>query len=131
MLDQIARQLFDEVSQSHREYGSLTDEILSALHVVFQAPLLAALDLVDHHQVTRLTSPSGRTVCQVIGSSGTPYTCLLTIDYCGCPSYQFSESLLSSLSKNTAGTGMVASSHVSDYESSASLTVAACTGKNL
>ena len=41
---------------------------------MFQAPLLAALDLVDHHQVTRLTSPSGRTVCQV-RSTKLSYVC--------------------------------------------------------
>lgn len=90
MLHEIARQLLDELSQIYREHESLTDDILSALHVVFQAPLLPALDLVDHHKVTRLTSPSGRTVCQVIGSSGTPYTCLTSTNYCDCPAYQFS-----------------------------------------
>jgi len=68
----------------------LSDELLTACHFVFQAPLLSALDLIDRKCVTLLTSPSGRAIFQVIGSSGLPYTCLRGVNYCSCLAYRFS-----------------------------------------
>lgn len=56
---------------------------------MFQAPLLPALDLVDQRNVSLITSPSGRSIYQVIGSSGTPYTCFTTSHYCSCPAYKY------------------------------------------
>ncbi|KAL5016492.1 hypothetical protein ScPMuIL_006081 [Solemya velum] len=83
-------QLFLEVGRIHKETGKLTDDILSALHSVFQGSLIPALDLVDRRSITCLTGPSGRYIFQVIGSSGTPYTCLSTTHYCSCPAYHYS-----------------------------------------
>ncbi|XP_052103349.1 zinc finger SWIM domain-containing protein 7-like isoform X4 [Mytilus californianus] len=60
------------------------------LSFVYQSPLLPALDLVDHRNVSHMTSPSGRSVYQVIGSSGTPYTCFTTSLYCSCPAFRYS-----------------------------------------
>ncbi|XP_076473091.1 zinc finger SWIM domain-containing protein 7-like isoform X2 [Babylonia areolata] len=82
--------LFQEADRTFKEHGKLTEEILSALHFVYQAPVLSALELVDKSAVSQLVSPSGRSVYQVIGSSGTPYTCLKTSHYCSCPAFTFS-----------------------------------------
>ncbi|XP_064612909.1 zinc finger SWIM domain-containing protein 7-like [Liolophura sinensis] len=87
---QTAEQLLEEVRRVYTQNGSLTDELLSALNFVFQAPLLPALDLVDNSHVTRLVSPSGRCLFQVVGSSGTPYVCLPSSIYCACPAFKFS-----------------------------------------
>ncbi|XP_074640742.1 zinc finger SWIM domain-containing protein 7-like [Tubulanus polymorphus] len=90
MMNETIEQLLNEVSRNHREHGRLTDEVLSALRFVFQAPLLSALDLVDKEAVTTLESPSGRKVYQVVGTSGTPYTCYENSNFCCCPAYKFS-----------------------------------------
>ncbi|XP_021357252.1 zinc finger SWIM domain-containing protein 7-like isoform X1 [Mizuhopecten yessoensis] len=90
VLYSVTEQLLKEVEHSYKSTGRLTDEILSALQFVFQTTLLPALDLVDQRNVTRLSSPSGRIIYQVVGSSGTPYTCLATSIYCSCPAYRFS-----------------------------------------
>ncbi|XP_048582076.1 zinc finger SWIM domain-containing protein 7 isoform X3 [Nematostella vectensis] len=75
---------------------------MSALYFVFHEPVLHGLDLVDRRSITKLVSPSGRTIYQVImrcltvvsilkviGSAGQMYTCLLSSDYCTCPSYTY------------------------------------------
>ncbi|XP_071093345.1 zinc finger SWIM domain-containing protein 7-like isoform X2 [Haliotis cracherodii] len=86
----VGQQLLGEVERVYAAQGKLTDEILSSLQFVFQAPLLPALDLVDKKAVSFMTSPSGRSLYQVIGSSGTPYACYTSSIYCSCPSYRFS-----------------------------------------
>jgi len=88
-MDTIFENLMDAVRNSYKEHGTLTNDILSVLHSVIPGPLLAALDLIDRQAVTILESPSGRRVYQVIGSSGTPYICLLSTDYCSCPAYKY------------------------------------------
>lgn len=88
-LRHVADQLFSEVRLAKEQHGHLTDELLSALHFVFHQPLLHALDLVDQKNVTKLTTPSGRVLYQVLGSSNHIYNCLITGDFCTCPSYTF------------------------------------------
>ncbi|CAH1802235.1 unnamed protein product [Owenia fusiformis] len=90
VINESLKQLFEEVKQVYTQKQSIPDSLLSALNFVFKSPLLPALDLVERRCVTMVTSPSGRCVYQVVGSSGTPYTCLLSCDYCGCPAYKFS-----------------------------------------
>lgn len=88
-LRHVVDQLFSEARLAKEKHGHLTDEVLSALHFVFHQPLLDALDLIDRKNITKLTTPSGRVLYQVLGSSNTLYTCLITGDYCTCPSYTF------------------------------------------
>lgn len=86
----ITEQLLEELKRVYQESGKVTDEVLSALSSVLQAPLLPALDLVDSHSVTLMECPAGRKLYQVVGSSGTPYTCFTSSSYCSCPAYRFS-----------------------------------------
>lgn len=88
-LRHVADQLFSEVHLVKEQHGHLTDEVLSALHFIFHQPLLHALDLVDQKNVTKLTTPSGRVLYQVVGSSNQVYNCLTSGDFCTCPSYTF------------------------------------------
>ncbi|XP_052103347.1 zinc finger SWIM domain-containing protein 7-like isoform X2 [Mytilus californianus] len=90
VIKSVGEELWKEVENAYRDSGKITDEILSALSFVYQSPLLPALDLVDHRNVSHMTSPSGRSVYQVIGSSGTPYTCFTTSLYCSCPAFRYS-----------------------------------------
>lgn len=90
IFEAVTEQLFDELKRVYQETGKVTDEVLSALSNVLQAPLLPALDLVDNRSVSLLVCPSGRQLYQVVGSSGTPYTCLTNNSYCSCPAYRFS-----------------------------------------
>uniref|UniRef100_A0A8D0BS73 Zinc finger SWIM-type containing 7 n=2 Tax=Salvator merianae TaxID=96440 RepID=A0A8D0BS73_SALMN len=60
------------------------------LKFVFRSSAVPALDLVDRQSVTRITSPSGRTVFQVVGSSGKRYTCYSSCHFCNCPAFAFS-----------------------------------------
>ncbi|KAM3854884.1 zinc finger SWIM domain-containing protein 7 isoform 1-T1 [Vipera latastei] len=60
------------------------------LRFVFGTSVVPALDLVDRQSVTRLVSPSGRTVYQVVGSSGKLYTCYGSCHFCSCPAFAFS-----------------------------------------
>uniref|UniRef100_A0AAZ1Y394 SWIM-type domain-containing protein n=1 Tax=Oreochromis aureus TaxID=47969 RepID=A0AAZ1Y394_OREAU len=60
------------------------------LKFVFGSCALQALDLVDQHSVTCLTSPSGRKAFQVTGGSGRLYTCFLSCHYCPCPAFAYS-----------------------------------------
>ena len=64
-LSEIVDQLLVEVKQESGA-GSLSDELLSALHAVFGAPLLHALAILDvEDSVTLYTCPAGRSVYQV------------------------------------------------------------------
>uniref|UniRef100_A0A8C4NJQ0 Zinc finger SWIM-type containing 7 n=1 Tax=Eptatretus burgeri TaxID=7764 RepID=A0A8C4NJQ0_EPTBU len=67
-----------------------TTRLCSRLAFVFGAPTLPALDLVDNRSVSRLLSPSGRYAYQVLGSSGTVYTCSANSLYCSCPAFLYS-----------------------------------------
>ena len=81
----IREELFSEVGRIYKETKTLPDTVLSALHFMFRGgSLVQAMDLVEKHSVSKLVSPSGRCMYQVIGSTGTPYTCFTTSDYCGC-----------------------------------------------
>ncbi|XP_016051995.1 PREDICTED: zinc finger SWIM domain-containing protein 7 [Miniopterus natalensis] len=68
----------------------LPDEHLLSLKFVFGSSALQALDLVDRQSITLVSSPSGRRVYQVLGSSGKTYTCLASCHYCSCPAFAFS-----------------------------------------
>jgi len=89
-VDKLGNQLMLEVQKEYSENKKLTDRLLSSLHFVFQGPLLSALQLVDKLAVTLIESPSGRKLYQVIGASGTLYTCFNNLKYCSCPAYHFS-----------------------------------------
>ncbi|KAI8739984.1 zinc finger SWIM domain-containing protein 7-like [Biomphalaria glabrata] len=89
-MEDICEKLLKEVERSYGETGKLSDDLLSALNCLFHGTLLSALELVDKSSVTKMTSPSGRTVFQVIGASGAPYLCLPNLNYCSCPAYNFS-----------------------------------------
>ncbi|XP_064351388.1 zinc finger SWIM domain-containing protein 7 isoform X2 [Camelus dromedarius] len=60
------------------------------LKFVFGSSAVQALDLVDRQSITLISSPSGRRVYQVLGSSGKTYTCLASCHYCSCPAFAFS-----------------------------------------
>ncbi|XP_078539719.1 zinc finger SWIM domain-containing protein 7 isoform X2 [Lissotriton helveticus] len=90
LLPAVAEELLKEVKKAFLETSQIPDELLLALKFVFGSSALYALDLVDQHSVTRVTSPSGRMVFQVLGSSGKLYTCYSSCHYCSCPSFAFS-----------------------------------------
>lgn len=89
-LPAVAEELLREIGRAFRETARVPDDHLSALKFVFGASAVPALDLVDRRSVTRLGSPSGRTVYQVMGSSGKMYTCYATCLFCTCPAFAFS-----------------------------------------
>ncbi|XP_011813355.1 PREDICTED: zinc finger SWIM domain-containing protein 7 isoform X2 [Colobus angolensis palliatus] len=60
------------------------------LKFLFGSSATQALDLVDRQSITLISSPSGRHVYQVLGSSGKTYTCLASCHYCSCPAFAFS-----------------------------------------
>uniref|UniRef100_A0A8C5UIB0 Zinc finger SWIM-type containing 7 n=1 Tax=Malurus cyaneus samueli TaxID=2593467 RepID=A0A8C5UIB0_9PASS len=60
------------------------------LKFIFGPCAVPALDLVDQRSVTRLRSPSGRILYQVLGSSGKLYTCYSSCHFCTCPAFGFS-----------------------------------------
>ncbi|CAG5122662.1 unnamed protein product [Candidula unifasciata] len=90
-VDEVADQLLEQVKQAYTASGKLSDESLSLLNFIYQGPLLTALELVEKRSVTRVISPSGRELFQVIGASGTPYTCFPNLKYCSCPAFHFSD----------------------------------------
>ncbi|RDD37823.1 Zinc finger SWIM domain-containing protein 7 [Trichoplax sp. H2] len=64
VLDDVMIQLFAEVATSYKLYKRITNNILLALHFLFQSTLLPALDLVDSANVVKYVSTSGRTAYQ-------------------------------------------------------------------
>ncbi|EFB15145.1 hypothetical protein PANDA_009722, partial [Ailuropoda melanoleuca] len=60
------------------------------LKFIFGSSAIQALDLVDRQSITLISSPSGRRVYQVLGSSGRTYLCLASCHYCSCPAFAFS-----------------------------------------
>ncbi|XP_070573349.1 zinc finger SWIM domain-containing protein 7-like [Ptychodera flava] len=86
---QLLLQVKEVCSSDGQASKDLPDDLMSALHFVFQGTLQPALDILDHNGVTKVTSPSGRTVFQVVGSSSKLYTCFPPSKYCTCPSYTY------------------------------------------
>ena len=84
-----AEQLFQEVKREAEESGRISDDLMSALLFVFQAPLHQALDLLDRGAVTRYSCPAGRELYRVRGSGGRFYICLTSSNYCSCPSFVY------------------------------------------
>ncbi|XP_061461237.1 zinc finger SWIM domain-containing protein 7 isoform X2 [Rhineura floridana] len=89
-LPALAEELLKEIEKAFRETSHVPDDLLMALKFIFGASALPALDLVDRQSVTRMVSPSGRTVYQVAGSSGKLYTCYASCHFCTCPAFTFS-----------------------------------------
>ncbi|XP_030041856.1 zinc finger SWIM domain-containing protein 7 [Microcaecilia unicolor] len=90
VLPVVAEELLKEVKKSYQENSRITDELLLGLKFVFGPSALHALDLVDQLSVTHVTCPSGRTLFQVLGSSGKSYICYSSCHYCSCPAFAFS-----------------------------------------
>ncbi|KAM8899953.1 zinc finger SWIM domain-containing protein 7 [Spinachia spinachia] len=88
-LPAVAEQLFRDIHKTHQETSQIPDDLLIALKFVFGLCALPALDLVDLHSVTCLSSPSGRKAFQVIGGSGRLYTCFASCHYCPCPAFAY------------------------------------------
>ncbi|XP_069768834.1 zinc finger SWIM domain-containing protein 7 isoform X2 [Narcine bancroftii] len=83
-------ELLNKVQQVHQQSSQLTDELLLMLKFIFGPPALQALELVDQRSVTLVDSPSGRSVYQVVGSSGQVYHCLNSCLYCSCAAFTYS-----------------------------------------
>jgi len=85
------KRLIEEAGSKYKETGTISGEILLALHALFGNNVLAgALDLVDRGLVTGVQGEkSGRRLLCVRGSSGIRYTIFESSHYCSCPSYQF------------------------------------------
>ncbi|XP_005142966.2 zinc finger SWIM domain-containing protein 7 [Melopsittacus undulatus] len=95
----VAEELLREIKKAFKETSHVPDDLLLGLKFIFGPCAVPALDLVDQRSVTRVTSPSGRTAYQVLGSSGKLYTCYSSCHFCTCPAFGFtvlqkSESLL-------------------------------------
>jgi len=58
------------------------------LNTLFDKDAQNVLSLVDREAVSQLVAPSGRTVHQVVGSTGAYYTCLIEELYCNCTYYK-------------------------------------------
>ncbi|KAM5149762.1 zinc finger SWIM domain-containing protein 7 isoform 1-T1 [Callospermophilus lateralis] len=111
-LPAVVEELLSEMAAAVKETARIPDEHLSSLKFIFGSSAIQALDLVDRQSITLISSPSGRHIYQVLGSSGKTYTCLASCHYCSCPAFAFSvlrksESLLNSslLPNNLQGTG--------------------------
>ncbi|EDM04700.1 rCG32834 [Rattus norvegicus] len=89
-LPEVVEELLSEIAAAVRDSARIPDELLLSLKFVFGSSAIQALDLVDRESVTLISSPSGRRVYQVLGSSGTTYTCLASCHYCSCPAFSFS-----------------------------------------
>uniref|UniRef100_A0A452FWC7 Zinc finger SWIM-type containing 7 n=1 Tax=Capra hircus TaxID=9925 RepID=A0A452FWC7_CAPHI len=85
-LPAVVEELLSEMAAAVRDGAPL----LPRLKFVFGSSAVQALDLVDRQSVTLISSPSGRRVYQVLGSSGRTYTCLASCHYCSCPAFAFS-----------------------------------------
>ncbi|CAL8277661.1 unnamed protein product [Arctogadus glacialis] len=88
-LPAVAEQLFKDIQKIYEEKSQIPDDLLIALKFVFGSCAVQALDLVDKHSVTCLSSPSGRKVYQVTGGSGRLYTCFTSCHYCPCPAFAY------------------------------------------
>ncbi|KAL7389378.1 hypothetical protein ABVT39_002651 [Epinephelus coioides] len=63
-LPAVAEQLFRDIQKTYQETSQIPDDLLIALKFVFGPCALQALDLVDQHSVTCVSSPSGRKAFQ-------------------------------------------------------------------
>ncbi|XP_032823652.1 zinc finger SWIM domain-containing protein 7 isoform X1 [Petromyzon marinus] len=90
VLPAVAEQLLAEIHRSFQTEGKVSDDLLSGLSFVFGTVALQALDLTDRRNVSHITTPSGRTAYQVVGSSGRTYTCLAPCLTCPCPAFLYS-----------------------------------------
>ncbi|XP_071459175.1 zinc finger SWIM domain-containing protein 7 isoform X2 [Marmota flaviventris] len=89
-LPAVVEELLSEMAAAVRETARIPDEHLSSLKFIFGSSAIQALDLVDRQSITLISSPSGRHIYQVLGSSGKTYTCLASCHYCSCPAFAFS-----------------------------------------
>ncbi|XP_032934475.1 zinc finger SWIM domain-containing protein 7 isoform X1 [Catharus ustulatus] len=89
-LPAVAEELLREIKKSFQETSQVPDDLLLGLKFIFGPSAVPALDLVDQRSVTRVRSPSGRTLYQVLGSSGKLYTCYSSCHFCTCPAFGFS-----------------------------------------
>ncbi|KAM8814175.1 zinc finger SWIM domain-containing protein 7 [Rhynchonycteris naso] len=89
-LPAVVEELLNEMAAAVRESARIPDEHLLSLKFIFGSAALQALDLVDRQAITLISSPSGRRVYQVLGSSGKTYTCLASCHHCSCPAFAFS-----------------------------------------
>ncbi|XP_006875985.1 PREDICTED: zinc finger SWIM domain-containing protein 7 [Chrysochloris asiatica] len=89
-LPAVVEELLSEMATAVRESARIPDEHLLSLKFIFGSSAVQALDLVDRQSITLLSSPSGRRVYQVLGSSGKTYICLVSCHYCSCPAFAFS-----------------------------------------
>ncbi|KAK5859072.1 hypothetical protein PBY51_003163 [Eleginops maclovinus] len=89
LLPAVAEQLFRDIQKAYQETSQIPDDLLIALKFVFGPCALQALNLVDQHSVTCLSSSSGRKAFQVIGGSGRLYTCFVSCHYCPCPAFAY------------------------------------------
>ncbi|XP_024609309.1 zinc finger SWIM domain-containing protein 7 isoform X1 [Neophocaena asiaeorientalis asiaeorientalis] len=89
-LPAVVEELLSEMAAAARDGAPIPDEHLLSLKFVFGSSAIQALDLVDRQSVTLISSPSGRRVYQVLGSSGRTYVCLASCHYCSCPAFAFS-----------------------------------------
>ncbi|XP_057573063.1 zinc finger SWIM domain-containing protein 7 isoform X2 [Hippopotamus amphibius kiboko] len=89
-LPAVVEELLREMAAAVRDGAPIPDEHLLSLQFVFGSSAVQALDLVDRQAITSISSPSGRHVYQVLGSSGKTYTCLASCHYCSCPAFAFS-----------------------------------------
>uniref|UniRef100_A0A8D1IMA2 Zinc finger SWIM domain-containing protein 7 n=1 Tax=Sus scrofa TaxID=9823 RepID=A0A8D1IMA2_PIG len=89
-LPAVVEELLSEMAAAVRDGAPISDEHLLSLKFVFGSSAVQALDLVDRKSITLISSPSGRRVYQVLGSSGKTYTCLASCHYCSCPAFAFS-----------------------------------------
>ncbi|XP_077020103.1 zinc finger SWIM domain-containing protein 7-like isoform X2 [Tamandua tetradactyla] len=90
VLSGVAEELLSEMAAAVRESARIPDEHLLLLKFVFGSSAIQALDLADRQSITLISSPSGRCLYQVLGSSGKTYTCLASCHYCSCPAFAFS-----------------------------------------
>ncbi|KAM5214785.1 zinc finger SWIM domain-containing protein 7 [Hipposideros larvatus] len=89
-LPSVVEELLSEMAAAVREGARIPDEHLLSLKFIFGSSAIQALDLVDRQSITLISSPSGRQVYQVLGSSGKTYICLTSCHYCSCPAFAFS-----------------------------------------
>ncbi len=88
-LQAVADQLLLEVRRETQETGHISDDLMSALNFLFHQSLLQALDLIDRKHVSHFVCPSGRELYRVQGSRERTYTCLVSSNYCSCPSFVY------------------------------------------
>ncbi|XP_054610039.1 zinc finger SWIM domain-containing protein 7 [Dunckerocampus dactyliophorus] len=89
VLPAVAEQLLRDIHKTYQETTQIPDDLLIALRFVFGPCAVQALDLVEQHSVTCLSSASGRKTFQVTGGSGRLYACFPSCHYCPCPAFAY------------------------------------------